>query len=94
VRQAAVGFSAVVRGPGDGLLLKYAVDVEITPEPTPEERDALLQGLEGLLRGGARLPAAYRSAWRAAGIREATGADAANATARTPSEHARCAKRT
>ena len=50
------------------------MDVEITPAPTPDEREALLRGLERLLAGGLRsLPSAYRSAWRDAGLREAVG---------------------
>jgi hypothetical protein len=52
-----------------------AVHVEITPEPTPDEREALVRGLEGLLAGrGSTVPPAYRSPWREAGIREALGA--------------------
>lgn len=47
------------------------VKYEITPEPTPEELRALLDGLERLLAGeGARQPAPYRSAWRLEGLRE------------------------
>jgi len=41
------------------------VDVEISPEPTPEEREALLAALAGL-NGGA----GGGSAWWEAGIRE------------------------
>ncbi len=48
------------------------MDVEIRPEPGPEERLAILAGLEKLLAQDG-LPTAYRSAWRAAGIRENVG---------------------
>jgi hypothetical protein len=41
----------------------------IRPEPTPEERAAILAALERLLSEDAR-PPAYRSAWRDAGVRE------------------------
>jgi hypothetical protein len=46
------------------------MDVEITPEPTPEERGAIEAALRRLL-GGNALPPAYASAWRKAGLREA-----------------------
>jgi hypothetical protein len=52
------------------------VDVEIVPEPTPEEREALLTGLERLLAAGEDervLPLPYRSAWRRTGLLEAAG---------------------
>jgi hypothetical protein len=39
------------------------VDVEIRPEPSPEERRALLASLERLL-ADPEPPAAYRSGWR------------------------------
>jgi hypothetical protein len=42
---------------------------EIRPEPTPEERAAILAALERLLSDGSG-PRVYRSAWREAGIRE------------------------
>jgi hypothetical protein len=45
------------------------VEVEIRPEPTPEERKALLAAVSALLARDP-LPAAYRSAWRQEGIRE------------------------
>jgi hypothetical protein len=41
------------------------MDVEISPEPTPEEREALLAALEPMNR-----PAREVSAWWEAGIRE------------------------
>jgi hypothetical protein len=43
--------------------------VEIEPEPTPEERNAIMAALEEPSANGAQ-PLAYRSAWRADGIRE------------------------
>ncbi len=47
------------------------MDVDITPDPTPEEREAIVRALERLLAHGPNeLPAAYRSAWRNAGLRE------------------------
>jgi hypothetical protein len=45
------------------------MEPEIRPEPTPEERAAILAALERLLSDDSR-PPAYRSAWREAGIRE------------------------
>jgi hypothetical protein len=45
------------------------MELEIRPEPTPEERAAILVALERLFSDGAA-PPAYRSAWREAGIRE------------------------
>ena len=45
------------------------MEFEITPEPTPPEREALTKALERLLADDV-LPPAYRSAWRALGIRE------------------------
>ncbi len=42
---------------------------EIRPEPTSEERDAILRMLQGQ-GASASAPAAYRSAWRDLGIRE------------------------
>ena len=48
------------------------MEYEITPEPTPEEREALIAALERLLAETrvASAPAAHRSAWRRAGIAE------------------------
>jgi len=46
------------------------VDVRITPEP--DDRDAVLAAVRALLARD-RLPAAYRSRWREAGIRENVG---------------------
>jgi hypothetical protein len=45
------------------------MDLHITPEPPPEEREAIEAALRKLLRGPA-LPQAYTSAWRRAGIRD------------------------
>jgi hypothetical protein len=45
------------------------VEPEIRPEPSPEERAAILAALERLLDGDSG-PSAYRSAWRDAGVRE------------------------
>jgi len=45
------------------------VEPEIRPEPSPEERAAILAALERLLADYSG-PRAYRSAWREAGIRE------------------------
>jgi hypothetical protein len=45
------------------------MEPEIRPEPTPEERNAILAALERLFSKGSGSPA-YRSAWREAGIRE------------------------
>ena len=53
-----------------------AVDVEIRPEPRPEDRRALLASLEELL-ADPEPPAAYRSGWRKQGIRENVDAEAA-----------------
>ena len=44
------------------------MEAEIRPDPTTEERAAILAALERLT-GDVR-PAAYRSAWRAEGIRD------------------------
>ena len=45
----------------------YGVEFEITPEPTPEEREALLAALTSA-PGGHTDP--YRSVWRLAGLLE------------------------
>jgi hypothetical protein len=44
------------------------VELEIRPEPSPEEHAAIVAALEELRRDGAAAP--YRSGWRDAGIRE------------------------
>ena len=46
------------------------MELEIHPEPSAEERAAILTALEELRRGADSGP--YRSAWRAEGIRENT----------------------
>lgn len=46
------------------------MDVRITPEP--DDRDAVLAAVQALLARD-RVPAAYRSGWREAGIRENLG---------------------
>jgi hypothetical protein len=43
------------------------VEYEISPEPTPEEREAIDEALKKLL-SRPPLPAPYLSAWRKAGI--------------------------
>ena len=50
--------------------------MEIRPEPSPEERRALLTSLERLL-ADPEPPPAYRSGWRKEGIRENVDAEAA-----------------
>ena len=45
------------------------MDVEIRPEPSPEERRALLVSLERLL-ADLEPPPAYRSGWRKQGVLE------------------------
>jgi hypothetical protein len=45
------------------------MEPQIRPIPEPEERAAILAALERLLPDE-RVPAAYRSAWREAGVRE------------------------
>jgi hypothetical protein len=46
------------------------MDVKITPKPEPEEREAIELALRRLI-GRGPLPAAYASAWRKAGLRDA-----------------------
>ena len=45
------------------------MEPEIRPQPSPEERAAILAALERLL-ADELLPTAYRSAWRETGVRE------------------------
>jgi hypothetical protein len=52
------------------------VNVEIRPEPSPEERRALLASLERLL-ADPEPPAGYRSGWRKQGLLENIGDDGA-----------------
>jgi hypothetical protein len=49
------------------------VEPEIKPEPTPEERAAILAALREL--AGERRPATEISAWRRLGVRENLDAD-------------------
>jgi hypothetical protein len=51
------------------------MDVEITPRPEPEQRAAIELALRRLI-GRGKVPPAYTSAWRQAGIREAVEAQA------------------
>jgi hypothetical protein len=48
------------------------MDLEISPEPEPPEREAIAAAVEQLLEDDFSAPgaASYRSAWRLAGIRE------------------------
>ena len=46
------------------------MDVEIKPEPGPDEREAIELALRRLLTRG-KLPHAYTSLWRREGLREA-----------------------
>jgi hypothetical protein len=48
------------------------MELEITPEPEPDEREAIAVALEQLLGDEFSAPGAapYRSAWRLAGLRE------------------------
>ena len=51
------------------------MDLDITPEPTPEEREALLAAFEELLaEDDKRSWSPYRSPWRIAGIEANTRA--------------------
>lgn len=47
-----------------------AATVEITPEPTPEERVAILAALEQVLSAASRADSPAFSAWAVAGRRE------------------------
>jgi hypothetical protein len=50
------------------------VDFLVSPEPDPQEREALALALECLFRA-ADVPPGYRSRWRRAGIDENLGED-------------------
>jgi hypothetical protein len=50
------------------------VELEIRPEPSDEERDAIAAAIERAIPEAPR-PLGYDSAWRSAGLREATGLD-------------------
>jgi hypothetical protein len=45
------------------------MELQIRPEPTPEERVAILVAVEGFLSADVR-PSAYGSAWRDTAVRE------------------------
>ena len=50
------------------------VELEIRPEPSDEERDVIAAAIERAVPAAPR-PPGYESAWRSAGLREATGLD-------------------
>jgi hypothetical protein len=58
------------------------VEFVFAPEPEPEEREAVTLALQRLLTGE-RVPAAFRSAWRQAGISESVAPDYATARPRS-----------
>jgi hypothetical protein len=64
------------------------MDVEITPRPEPDERQAIEVALRRLMGRGTQ-PLAYTSAWRKAGLREAVEEFLVNGrqTGATPPEH-------
>jgi hypothetical protein len=47
-----------------------SMGLEIKPQPTAQEREAIERALRKLIAGRS-VPAAYESAWRQAGLREA-----------------------
>jgi hypothetical protein len=55
--------------------------VEITPEPSPAEREALLAALA---RGRPATPGSYGSVWRLAGLLESVESDLAAPVRATP----------
>jgi hypothetical protein len=55
--------------------------VEITPEPSPAEREALLAALA---RGSRAAPGSYGSGWRLAGLLESVESDLATPVRATP----------
>ena len=57
------------------------MDVRITPEP--DHRDAVLAAVQALLARD-RVPTAYRSGWREAGIRENLGEELAQGATGLP----------
>ena len=57
------------------------MDVAISPDPRPGEREAIEAALRKLIRGD-KLPPAYTSAWRRAGLEQVV-ADQAAARPRT-----------
>jgi hypothetical protein len=56
------------------------VDVEITPEPSDAERQAIL----GSLQGAATPPGAYASRWRESGLDDLRGDASAEDAGRDP----------
>ena len=50
------------------------MEYQIRPEPAAVEREAIVAALEQLLPRD-RVPGAYRSAWRAEGVRENTDSE-------------------
>ena len=50
------------------------MELEIRPEPSDEERDVIAAAIERAVPAAPR-PPGYESAWRSAGLREATGLD-------------------
>lgn len=50
------------------------MEAQIRPEPSPEERTAILAAVVRL-EADETVPPAYRSAWREAGVRENLGAE-------------------
>ena len=70
-RRATSQSSSALRGP----FSLYGVEIEITPEPTADERAALVAALAQAPDGGTD---PYRSVWRLAGVLEnvESGADA------------------
>jgi hypothetical protein len=58
------------------------MEFEIRPEPSPEEREAVVAALERLLARDP-VPAAYRSRWRDEAVRENVDADYATARPRS-----------
>jgi hypothetical protein len=64
------------------------VDLVVTPNPAPEEREAIAIALAGIL-AREEAPAAYSSAWRRAGIAENLGGLGDCATAEQTGRDAR-----
>ena len=48
-------------------------DYDVSPEPSPEERDAIIAALERDLHEQRALPAPFTSLWWQAGVRENAG---------------------
>lgn len=58
------------------------MDFSVSPDPDPEDREAVTIALERLL-GGEHVPPAFRSAWRHEGVVENLGVDYATARPRS-----------